>query len=297
MNQRDAVGVAIGMARRQGNVATRGELVGARLHPRHLTYLVESGVFVRPFPGVFVVAGSADDPLVRIHAAIAAVPPAGAVASHGTAAWLQGIVERPPSEVHLAAEGADHCRLDGVRLHRVSGDLPTLSYRGVRCTTPARTLLDLAAVSTSAQINRYVDRALEAGLVRVCDLAQDKGRRGRAALERSLRELGHLGAPGASVLESEMHRLVTRYRLPVPKIQVETGPNGRYRVDCRYEEERLTVELYGYTWHHSPEQMQHDLERQRQLTLQGETVLIFTWADVTRQPERLAREIRAALRR
>jgi very-short-patch-repair endonuclease len=296
MIQSDALRVAVGLARRQGRVATRADLVSARLHPRHLTYIVRSGVFVRPFPGVFVLAGAADDPVVRVRSAIAAVRP-GALASHATAGWLQGIVERPPPIVQLSAEGANHCRLEGLRLHRVSGDLPTLSYRGVRCTTPARTLTDLAATSTTQQVNLYVDRALEAGLVRISDLAQDKGRRGRAALERSLRELGHLGAPQASVLESEMHRLINRYRLPVPKIQVEAGSDGQYRLDCRYDEQHLTVELYGYTWHHSPEQMQHDLERQRQLTLQGETVLIFTWAEVTRQPERVARQIRAALRR
>lgn len=296
MHEGEAIRRATLIARRQGNVATRDDLLRLGIHSGQLTRIVRTGSLVRLFPGVLTLCGAQDDPLVRLRGALLAVG-GDVMASHASAGWVQGLLDRPPAIIHVAAVGSNRRRIPGIFVHRVSGDLPTLSYRGVRCTTPARTLLDLAAVSTSAQINRYVDRALEAGLVRVCDLAQDKGRRGRAALERSLRELGHLGAPGASVLESEMHRLVTRYRLPVPKIQVETGQNGQYRVDCRYEEERLTVELYGYTWHHSPEQMQHDLERQRQLTLQGETVLIFTWADVTRQPERLAREIRAALRR
>ena len=296
MHEGEAIRRAILTVRRQGNVATRDDLLRLGIHSGQLTRIVRMGSLVRLFPGILTLSGTQDDPLVRLRGALLAVG-GDVVASHASAGWVQGLLDRPPAIIHVAAVGSHRRRIPGVSVHRVSGALPSLSYRGVRCTTPARTLLDLAAISTSAQINLYVDRALEAGLVRVCDLAQDRGRRGRAALERSLRELGHLGAPGASVLESEMHRLVNRYRLPVPKIQVETGPNGRYRVDCRYEEERLTVELYGYTWHHSPEQMQHDLERQRQLTLQGETVLIFTWADVTRQPERLAREIRAALRR
>jgi very-short-patch-repair endonuclease len=49
--------------------------------------------------------------------------------------------------------------------------------------------------------------------------------------------------------------------------------------------------LYGYLWHHSPEQMAHDQARQRQLVLAGWRVLVFTWRDVWNEPERVIEQI------
>jgi very-short-patch-repair endonuclease len=234
---------------------------------------------------------------IQVRAALAAAG-GEAVASHGSAAWLQGIVDKPPAEPHITIPVARR-RLSGVAVHR-SKSYNVLSYRGVRCTPPARTLADIAVVATPSELSDAVDRALSLGLVRVKDLIAETTkpngrRRGTDALRRCLDERGDTDVPNPSVLESKMARLLNRYRLPVARPEFVAGTAGEYRIDYAYPDRRIMVELYGYASHHSPEQMASDLARQRQLTLEGWTVLIFTWPDVVHHPEAVARELRRAL--
>ena len=92
-----------------------------------------------------------------------------------------------------------------------------------------------------------------------------------------------------------MARLMIRYRLPPAKAEHVAGPAGEYRIDYAYPAERLAVELYGYASHRGPEQLRKDQARHRRLTIQGWTVLVFTWRDVVNTPALVARDIRQAL--
>lgn len=294
-------------------VITRAQAAALGAHPRAVSELVRAGILVRTHPAVYAVAGAMGDPCVPIRAAIAAVaagtrglngsgPAIGtaAVASHGTAAWLQDIVERPPPTIHLTAALPRGRRLSGVVVHRTNQPVRSILYRGIRCTPPVRTLIDLAASAPPSEIDRAVDRALASGLVRLEDIesglaADGSGRRGVGYLRLRLFERGYVGGPTPSVLESDMGRLLRKMGLPVPKAEVHAGPDGRYRIDYAYGSRRVAIEVYGYTWHHSPEQLAGDVDRQRRLTLEGWTVLIYTWQDVQREGERVAAQIASAL--
>jgi very-short-patch-repair endonuclease len=264
------------------------------------------------------------DHLIAVRVALAAVG-GNTVASHQSAAWLQGLIERPPAVVHVTADRARR-DLAGVVVHRSNsvaaeghrGHSGQRRFRGVACTPPARTLVDLAANATRAELEAAVDRAVSAGLVRRKDLValtrdapggpggrrglggparlgRSAGRRGTDRLRRCLEERGDLNAPMPSVLETKMARLMTRYRLPAAKAEHIAGADGEFRIDYAYPESRVAVELYGYAWHHSPEQLARDQARHRQLQLEGWTVLVFTWPDVIRRPEQVARDVRQAL--
>jgi hypothetical protein len=117
------------------------------------------------------------------------------------------------------------------------------------------------------------------------------------ALRRSLRDLGHIGAPQPSVLESRMARVFLRYRLPVPRAEVVWGDQRQYRLDFAYPAIRLAIEVYGYAWHHSPQQLDHDLARERHLQRAGWTVLAYTWRQIMDDPEGVAAEIDGLYRR
>lgn len=288
-------------ARRQGSVITRHEILRLGGTSRLISYLLSSGVLVRKHAAVFALAGVADDHRLAVRAALAALRVEGAAASHVSAAWLQGLVDRPPDCPQITA-GVEHRRLAGVVVHRTTAERPLerRAFQGIACTTPARTLVDLAAMVPPERLADAVDRALHKGLVRIRDLEAEVGkggRRGSEQLRRCLARHGYTGGPAPSVLESRMARLLTRFGLPAAQPQCIAGPEGEYRLDYAYPRPRLMVELNGYTWHHSPEQMASDLARQRRLTLDGWTVLVFTWQDVTMQPERVARQIRTALGR
>ncbi|HET6965854.1 MAG TPA: type IV toxin-antitoxin system AbiEi family antitoxin domain-containing protein [Acidimicrobiales bacterium] len=284
-------------ARRQGWVITRAEVLELGAHPGQVSALIGSGLLIRRHPGVFIVAGAPDDHAVHVRATLAALGPE-AMASHGTAAWLQDLLERPPRLIHVTAGESCIRRLDGVRVHRTHTLPWALPYRGIRCTPPARTLIDLAVGASPGELSAAVDRGLAKRTVRLSDIEGElrkPSRPGTGHLRRCLVARGFIGAPAPSVLESAMCRLMVRYGLPVPRAEVVAGPDGRYRIDFAYVPPRVALEVYGYERHHSPEEMAYDLERQRRLTLQGWKVLIFTWRDVTRTPDRVAAQIRAAL--
>ena len=271
-----------------------------------LTRLIESGVLFHPHPGVYVTAGASGDPHLATRAAVAAAGRgrrAGrtpAAASHASAAWLQGMLEAPPHLIHVTVTSGWSRHLDGVVVHRTTRPIAALPYKGIRCTPPTRTLVDLAADAPPSVIERAIDRTLAKRLVRVQDLegglnGEASGRRGVGYLRARLLDRGYVGGPSPSVLESDMGRLLRRSGLPVPKAEVRAGPDGRYSIDYAYSSRRVAVEVYGYTWHHAPDQLTGDMARQRQLTLEGWTVLIYTWQDVQQDPERVAAEISTAL--
>ena len=178
-------------------------------------------------------------------------------------------------------------------MHRCDQPLVVQIFRGIRCTTPIRTLIDLAAVVPTEAVAAALDRALASRLVRLRDLDDATraggGVRGIAVLRRCLQQRGYVGGPGPSVLESRMARLFTRYRLPKPSAEVVWGDGREYRLDFAYPAIKLAIEVYGYAWHHSPDQLAHDLARQRRLVSAGWTVLAYTWRQLARRPTRCGR--------
>lgn len=277
---------------------TRREALEAGFSDRVVERLVRTGVLRRVRRGVFVLAGAPVTQLTVIRAGLAAVGP-GAVASHETAAWLAGLVDRPPEVVHACTTSAYTRRVPGVVVHRSSRPLRIRSFQGVACTDVARTLVDVAGRLRPAEVASAVDRALAGGLTRLGDLVAElgSGRRGGAALRRCLIERGDICGPTASVLEARMARLFRSSGLPIPRAEVHAGPGGRYRIDYAFEDRPLALELYGYAWHHSPEHMTRDLARQRRLALDGWLVLIFSWPDVVHHAPRVVAEIGAGYAR
>jgi very-short-patch-repair endonuclease len=281
-------------ARRHGHAIARKQALRLGVLDHQLQAMVETGILLRAHPGVYIDAGRRHDPLVAVTAASMFVGSRGII-SHQTAAWLLGLVERLEPVIHATVVSRPKYR--GLRFHLADALPPALSRREIRCTLPSRTIVDMGPDLSAEAMNSIVDRGLVRGITRIDDLKREAEghRRGAAILRRSLIGLGHIGAPDESQLEAEMRRLIQRYGLAAPEFQVKAGPNGRFRVDCAWRDLRLVVELYGYTWHHSPEHLQHDLARQRQLAGEGWTVIAFTWQDVKYEPDRVADELVRAM--
>ena len=300
MSQRSAIQAVLRWARRNGAVITRAEALLCGANDRVLAYMVDTGVLLRAHRGVYVLPGAERDPLVAIGAALAAAGRQDAFTCHMTAGWLQGLLEQPPGRIHVAIPRDNRPLLAGTVVHRYRPVPPIQAFRGFPCTTPARTIVDMASIGRLSEISSAIDRGLAAKVLRLSDLAAEAApsghrRRGAAAVRKCLERRGDIGSPTPSVLESVMARLFHRYGLPTVKAEVHAGPDGRYRIDYAFPRHKLAIELYGYTSHHSPEQLAYDVARQRKLTLEGWKVLIYTWQEVTTDPARVAAEIRAAL--
>lgn len=159
----------------------------------------------------------------------------------------------------------------------------------VRVTTPTQTALDCAAELPLLQAVVVVDSALRAGHVTLEVLRQAAERRGSARIRRVL---AFCDPRSGSVLES-----VLRVRMQLAGVegwasQVVLRLAPELRVDFCFPLRALVLEVDGARWHQDPAR---DRNRDNALAVLGWRVLRFTWADVVYEPERVVRQIAAAL--
>jgi very-short-patch-repair endonuclease len=178
-----------------------------------------------------------------------------------------------------------------------------ITWRGLPCTNPLRTLVDVAGVTSAPVLDEAVDRALASKLVTVAGLVAEagrlghQGRRGVGRLRQALLRRGLVGAPHPSVLESRLLRLLARNGIHPAGVEVRVdGQDGRYRLDVVLSA-KVAMEVDGYRYHAGPEVMGRDLQRHNDLSLQGWVVLRFTWVDVLRDGDRVVARVRDALGR
>lgn len=166
----------------------------------------------------------------------------------------------------------------------------------------ARTIIDLARHVDADRLTQALDAALRDGLMSEASLhsriaaLRTKGRHGIPKLLDVIS--GSEVTRGAhSWLEREFLRVLAAAGLPLPECQQVLARAGErmVRVDCRFAGTNLVVELLGYRFHRSKEQMQRDVDRANALALEGYLVLQFTYEDVVTHPDRIAATVTAAL--
>lgn len=285
--------------RRHHSVITLADLRHLGSDGRFATGKVRAGEWECPHRNVFVAIASPRTPAQDLAVALAAVP--NAVASHRSAAWLLGLIDRPPTTPEVTTTRLQGYRLERVTVHRASKVLPSLRQDGFPCTTAVRTLVDLAACVDAEGVTAALDRALQRRLTAVPRLERaltttEKGRPGTAVLRAVLAERGMIGTPEPSVLESHMDRLLDRSGLP-PATAQHRVEGGRFRFDYAWPDLLLAIEAKGYAWHSSPESLAADSRRERHNAAKGWTLLSFTWVEILRRPDDVVREIAAVYAR
>ncbi len=219
----------------------------------------------------------------------------GAVLSGRAAAHLLRIVKRPPPAPEATARIKR--RVEGItnRRSRNLDSRDTMTWHGVPITTPARTLVDLAEVLGADDLARACH---EAGIIhRTTPTAVEEvlERRpncpGSAKLRRVLRGDVHVTM---SKLEARFLALVRDNGLVLP---VTNRPAGGRWVDCRWPEQRLTVELDGYRYHQSRHAWELDRRREREAHARGDEFRRYTYGDVIENPTLMLEELRQLIPR
>ena len=95
-----------------------------------------------------------------------------------------------------------------------------------------------------------------------------------------------------SRLEGRFIERLVEAGLPPPRTNTVAG--GR-RVDCRWPERRLTIELDGYRYHRSRHAWERDRQREREARSRGDEFRRYTYADVLEHPRQMLRELRDLL--
>lgn len=280
------------IAKLRHGVVTRQEILQAGVTAKEIEWRLRNGSLLREHPGVYRVGHRAPSVEARYMAAVAACGE-GAFLSGRAAGWLLGILKGPPPPPEVT--GKTRRRVPGVRTRRsrclARGD--TTTWRGIPVTTPARTLVDLAAALRPDQLARACH---EAGVLHHTTPAQ---------VDRILARWPN--APGAAVLRRVMRgdERVTLSRLEARFIELLTEANlvlpetnrpaGGRRVDCRWPEQRLTIELDSYRYHHSRYAWELDRRREREARARGDEFRRYTWSDVFETPDATLVELRALI--
>ncbi len=93
-----------------------------------------------------------------------------------------------------------------------------------------------------------------------------------------------------SKLERGFQKRLREAGVPPP---ITNRPAGGRRVDCRWPDHKLTVELDSYRFHNSRHAWTQDRRREREARARGDDFRRYTWDDVFVHPRLMMRELTA----
>ena len=281
----------IALAARQHGAVTTAQLASAGLSRDAIAHRVRVGWLRRLHRGVYLV-GPLTGPFTREMAALLACGFERSALSHATAGARWGLLpERPATTVHVSVD-RNLRHHDGVRVHRVALEPDDVTRRdGLRLTSPARTLLDVAALLPERELMRAVEQAQILRLISRAELLTLLAGRRSAALRRAI-ESETEPALTRSEAESRLLELVRKARLPSPRTNVKVGA---YEVDALWPDRRLIVEVDGFAFHSTRAAFERDRLRDANLHAAGHRVMRVTWRQITHEPEALIARLAAAL--
>jgi very-short-patch-repair endonuclease len=169
---------------------------------------------------------------------------------------------------------------------------------GLRATSPARTIIDLAALRIKdVRVEAAIDSALRLELTSLDELVgrlralRGKGRRGVRRIDRML-----LTSGGHSLLERAFLQVVRDHHLPMPRMQVDHHVDGEFvaRVDFLFDAYDIVVEVSGGRGHSTAADRAKDARRRNQLQHVGRLVLEFTYEDVMERESYVVSTLRQA---
>jgi predicted transcriptional regulator of viral defense system len=289
------------IANHQHGLVTLNQLEKLGMDRRTAAARVRTGRLHRVHQGVFVVGYPRLSQEAVFLAAVLSCGP-GAVLSHGSASALWGFWKKSGSEVHVIAPNRRGRDPKGIAAHR-DGWLPSsdiTAYRGVPCTTVARTLLDLAAVLPPWDLRKAVGEAEVMRLVSHRQLRDQvkrgRGRRGVARFRLLLDEIHPQIKRSRSELERMFLHLCLQAGLPQPEVNVSLQVGERrFKPDFLWRPQRLVLEADSRRFHDTDVAFVADRRREQRLQLAGWRVSRFTWEQVEFEPQVLAQTVRRLL--
>jgi very-short-patch-repair endonuclease len=284
------------LSRRQAN--------GVGVTNAQLRNRVSSGSLLQVGTDTFRLPGAPTTALADLRALILDI--GGEVwASGPTAAALHGFDGyrlKPPFDVTIL-RGRDVKRA-GHRVH-TTASLALIDRAVVEGTTTlsgARTLIDLARTESRERLTVAFDSGLrdgkfnEALVHRRIVALRSKGRFGIPRLLDAI-EGAEAIRGGHSWLEREYLRLVVTAGLPIPLTQqvLTRAGDKLVRVDFRFANTPVVVEVLGYQFHRSRAQLRRDADRMNAMLADGLQPYQFSYEHVVEAPESVVATTRSAL--
>ena len=274
------------MASRQHGVVSLLQLLAAGLDHDAIAYRRRVGRLHLLHRGVYAVGHRPPSPLATAMAAVLACGPEAAL-SHRSAGALWRILPRwhAPTEVTTPTKRAH----PGIHVHR-SRKIDATTHYGIRVTTPARTLVDLADVLNPKQLTRALNEAQVQRLTTPAELATLFTRYPGRRTSQLTPERGAT----RSTLEDDFIRFLKRHRLPLPELNQQIAG---HEVDAVYREHHLVIELDSRQFHTTTQAFEQDRDRDADLLNAGFPTLRITDRRLKHHPTPEAQRLRQILNR
>jgi hypothetical protein len=282
------------IASAQHGLVTRVQLLAAGMSNAVVRRRVRKGGLIRVHRGVYRVGHRAPSVEATYLAAVLACGN-GATLSGMAAAHLLRLVKGPAPAPEVTA--LSKRRVAGVttKRRRAPATLDAVVVRGIPVTTVAWTLVDLASVLPVDQLARACH---EAGILYRTTPTQVEALLARRPNTPGAAKLKAVTGGEVHVTLSELERRFLQHLrkagLPAPRTN---RPAGGRRVDCRWPEHALTVELDSYRYHHSRHAWEQDRRREREAHARGDDFRRYTYGDVLERPRLMMNELRSLLPR
>ncbi|NED96591.1 hypothetical protein G1H11_14870 [Phytoactinopolyspora alkaliphila] len=278
----------------QHGTVSRRQLADCGVTDRQIFRCLRSGRWRRVHVGVYATFTGPLTFSARVWAALLRAG-RGAVASHQTAAYLDGVCDEPGTIIHVTVPAGRHVRgrIEDVRVH--------YAHRLGRTRHPARspprtrveeTVLDLVDVAARPRdVESWVTRACQRRLSNPERLAEALGLRKKIRWRPLLESMLSDVAEGAeSPLELRHLRHVERaHGLPRGHRQRRVAGNRVIWIDVDYDEYALRVELDGRVGH-VEEGRFRDRRRDNAATVGGHATLRYGHAELFADPCGVAAE-------
>lgn len=245
---------------------------------------LKAGDWLRPESAVYTLAGSPATWLQTCKVAELSGP--GAAIAGPAAAALHGLEGFGRCRPEIVVPVNSNCRSTIAVCHRYSGARVT-TVKGLRVTTVAQTLFDVAICTGPIRVERALDDALVRKIVTLRDLEEraaayrGRRRRGAAVMDALLAERSADGwQPPTNALERALYNMLDQ--LPnrpqvIRQADVPWWTKQPGRVDALLPASRIIVEADGRRWHTRVDDFERDRWRDNQAAAHGHRVLRFTW--------------------
>lgn len=277
------------IAQRQRTLLTAEQAAIAGLGRKTVAKRVRDGTWRRVHRQVFAVGAGDLTHGTAVLAAVLACRSPGAVASHLSAGWLWGIVERWPGLVEITPLGGRNPgELRGVSVHR-SLRPPRWQWRnGIPLASPVDTLLDLATILDPDELEAAVARAVRSGLVSRAQLREAEPRPGIVALRQA--------AADPALTRSGNERLLVSLLRQAELSGFDTNVvvEGK-ELDVYWPEAKLAIEVDAYGTHGDAATFEDDHLLDADFEAAGIKLLRFTGRRIRARPHAVTARIAAAL--
>jgi very-short-patch-repair endonuclease len=260
--------VIAALARSQGGVVGREQLLRLRVSHGAIDHRVRAGRLIAVFRAVYAVGHEAIGDRGRAYAGLIAAGP-HAVLSHWTAAALWKLISSMPPFIEVTVTGSARRSRPGLRIHETRRPPDVRTIHSLPVTAPLRTLADLAATQSHHQLERLCAEALVLRLVT------------HEQLEAARILPPATAAPTRSRFEREFFAALRNAGLPQPLVNHSVPP---YIADFAWPEQRVVVETDGWRFHGHRLAFEDDRARDADLAASGWIVVRITWRQLQGSP-------------